>query len=418
MMFLNPAARHLGPRPNAQIVSADAGVMMKYVLPVCFFACMCSVSRIGLMFVPSTTGLSWGLAYVLFAIAATQNPEVYLDMVRRNAIFLLAALFAACSAFWSLTPALSAYSGILLFMNYLVGFLLAERLGLKKTVILIFAFDLIVQCASLGLILLHHPLAFNAVGEANGLYLHKNTLSMHACLLYFSGVLLFADGWRRPIAATGIAVAIISLAVSGSGTGKILIVFTTAVLMACYIAKSGRQWSAFFAGALLIVVSVVLGVLLIGDFDISATVLKALGKDTTLTGRTILWEQALKSFAENPWLGIGYNSFWNSTETAATAIWIMTGEVLSSFHNIYLDRLVDVGAIGLFLFVASIAVLLWRSWRYFLRENSAIAAWPLAFTTYVTVLGMSEYPIFFNAEFQLFFSLAAGATSGVALRRT
>jgi len=32
-------------------------------------------------------------------------------------------------------------------------------------------------------------------------------------------------------------------------------------------------------------------------------------------------------------------------------------------------------------------------------------------------LGMSEYPIFFNAEFQLFLSIAAAATSGVVLRR-
>ncbi|MFT3731431.1 MAG: O-antigen ligase family protein [Hyphomicrobium sp.] len=391
------------------------GLLTKYALPVAFFAFLCSISRIGLEFVPSTTGLSWSIAYVFLILAASQNFEVYLALVRRNAIFLLAPLFAICSAFWSIEPGLSAYSAWLLLMNYLVGFLLAERLGLKKTLIFIFCFALIIQVLSLGLVAIKYPGAFNAVGEAAGLYLHKNTLSMHACLLYFTGVLLFADGWRRPLAATGALVALMGVAASESGTGKVMIAMVSAIMTACWILTSSRRWSAFISGLSLILGCGAVAVLLLGNYDVSATILNALGKDATLTGRTELWNEAYKSFEQYPWLGVGYYAFWNSTETAATSIWIMTGQILVSFHNIYLDRLVDVGALGLSLFVASLAVLFWRSWCYFWINKSPLGAWPLVFTIYVTILGFSEYPIFYNNEFQLFFSLAAAVTSGVKM---
>src|SRR3546814_12636368 len=39
--------------------------------------------------------------------------------------------------------------------------------------------------------------------------------------------------------------------------------------------------------------------------------LDALGKERTLTGRSILWEYAMTQIEMQPWLGNGFDAFWN-----------------------------------------------------------------------------------------------------------
>jgi O-antigen ligase len=75
-----------------------------------------------------------------------------------------------------------------------------------------------------------------------------------------------------------------------------------------------------------------------------------------------------------------------------------------------LDRLVDVGVLGLALFVGGLLTLFWRSSRLLLSERTVTWAWCLSFLCFVTALGMSEYPMFWNSEFQLVLSMIAGAT--------
>ena len=44
-------------------------------------------------------------------------------------------------------------------------------------------------------------------------------------------------------------------------------------------------------------------------FDTSGDIVKNLGRNSTLTGRTAIWNAAL-SLAGNPLIGTGYESFW------------------------------------------------------------------------------------------------------------
>jgi exopolysaccharide production protein ExoQ len=72
----------------------------------------------------------------------------------------------------------------------------------------------------------------------------------------------------------------------------------------------------------------------------------ALGRDATLTDRTLIWDMALKS-GSNPIIGEGYESYWLSGKGA---------NVVEEFHvdyahNGYLDQYLDTGWIGVLLFV-------------------------------------------------------------------
>lgn len=84
-------------------------------------------------------------------------------------------------------------------------------------------------------------------------------------------------------------------------------------------------------------------------------VLKIAGKDSTLTGRTYIWERADVAIQEHPWLGMGFSGFWRIGYLEAEAIWRrldISGRSGFNFHNTYYEIRVHLGLIGVILFAA------------------------------------------------------------------
>jgi O-antigen ligase len=385
-------------------------ILQKYALPIVAFVFAFSIARIGMVALPMTTNLSWAVAYVCVIPFIAMRPNLYFSIARRNSIFILAGVFATTSALWSLMPALSAYFGLLFLLNLVVGAVIAERVGIVPVILFVFWFCLIIQVASLVLTFAHSNIAIDESGMVRGLYSTKNVLAMHACILYLTSLLLLLAKWRPLFSVSGIAIAAVCVVLSRSGTGIVMFAFVTSIALSCYLVAQRRPWTLAVVGLFLIVVSVLTAVVIISGFDLSDGILAAIGKDRTLTGRTLLWDKALEAFEARPWFGLGYLSYWYSPQTDASEIWVLTSQELYSFHNIYLDRLVDVGIVGLALFVGGIVVLLARCLRLLAADRSVTWAWCFTFICFLCALGLSEYPIFWNNEFQLLISIIAVAT--------
>lgn len=69
----------------------------------------------------------------------------------------------------------------------------------------------------------------------------------------------------------------------------------------------------------------------------------SLGRDSTLTGRTDVWAEVLPAREEQPLLGYGLGSFWSDARRQAYEI--------PTAHNGYLDILLELGEVGLGLYV-------------------------------------------------------------------
>ncbi len=382
-----------------------------YALPVVAFLFAFSAARIGIVVLPQTTNVSWAIAWACAIPFIVIRPNLYLSIARKNLIFLVAGVFATTSALWSLMPSLSAYFGVLFLLNLVVGAVIAEHIKISQLMRFVFWFCLIIQTLSLVAALGHSSIAIDEAGNVRGFYSTKNVLAMHGCILYLTSLLLLLSGWRPFVTTFGIAVSVIGVILSHSGTGIVMFAFVSAVALGCYLVGRRQKWTLFVFGVGLIVVALLSAAIIISGIDLSDGLLSAMGKDRTLTGRTLLWEKAFQSFQANPWLGIGYLSYWYSPQTDASEIWILTGQELYSFHNIYLDRVVDVGIIGVLLFVAGLITLLWRTARLLLKEQSIVWAWCFTFICFLCALGLSEYPIFLNSEYQLVLSIIAVVTS-------
>ena len=114
-----------------------------------------------------------------------------------------------------------------------------------------------------------------------------------------------------------------------------------------------------FIGTYLIIGSLTL-ILAEWAFGIYASAIQLLGKDATLTDRTLLWADLLK-VEINPILGAGFESFWlgeRFREFAASRWWAP-----NQAHNGYLETYLNLGLVGLFLLIVLLIATFWKGRR-------------------------------------------------------
>ncbi|UHS59490.1 O-antigen ligase family protein [Agrobacterium vaccinii] len=90
------------------------------------------------------------------------------------------------------------------------------------------------------------------------------------------------------------------------------------------------------------------------QFGLLDAILGIFGKDSTLTGRTYLWQQGIEAAKAAPILGVGYQGFWVMGFFDAERLWndfFITTRTGFHFHNTYIETVVENGFVGLLLLV-------------------------------------------------------------------
>ncbi|MGH6760743.1 MAG: O-antigen ligase family protein [Phyllobacterium sp.] len=266
------------------------------------------------------------------------------------------ALFACLSFFWSAAPGVSLRGGIQ-YATTIICALIASRVIDSRTLV-------IGSCIGTAIVLLY-SLAFGSFfydpidGSYSfvGAFSSKNQLGFYASLgLYFTFASFFIlqTGflWRAVAAAIAMLSAY-SLIASSSATSVIATAATLCgVIGISLILKfsPGHRRTFFWTG---LIVAGVLGftALNAGAIDL---VLGAFGKDSTLTGRTYLWEEGIRAGKEFPIAGMGYQAYWVQGFSEAERLWdefYIGSRNGFHFHNTYIEVFAELGYVGLALVV-------------------------------------------------------------------
>lgn len=80
------------------------------------------------------------------------------------------------------------------------------------------------------------------------------------------------------------------------------------------------------------------------SFDMTESLVASAGRDTTLTGRTELWESVL-GMRVNAWFGAGFESFWLGTRLKT--LWAEYYFRPNQAHNGYIEVYLNLGYVGL-----------------------------------------------------------------------
>lgn len=122
-------------------------------------------------------------------------------------------------------------------------------------------------------------------------------------------------------------------------------------------------------------------------FNVSADVIGALGRDPTLTDRTVIWQAVLNTHT-NPLIGTGYDSFWLGPRLQQ--LWqIPSVQGVNEAHNGYLEIYLNLGVVGLALLITFL-IASYRTICAQLKPFSNVASLGLALWTMMLFYSVTE----------------------------
>jgi O-antigen ligase len=125
----------------------------------------------------------------------------------------------------------------------------------------------------------------------------------------------------------------------------------------------------------------------------SEVMVATVGKDPGLTGRAALWVAVSDAIASRLWLGHGYNAFWLGWEGESATIWSSMQWKPPHAHNGILDLGLELGLLGIALFVIGFVVAAVRSVAVIGRTRTAYGVWPLAYLAFILMINLAESTI-------------------------
>lgn len=117
-----------------------------------------------------------------------------------------------------------------------------------------------------------------------------------------------------------------------------------------------------------------------------AGILQELGRNPTLTGRTLIWKAVLAQHS-NPLLGAGFESFWMGDRM--TSVWSMSQVGIEEAHDGYLETYLNLGWIGLAL-LGTMIVTGYRNGMAVYRRDPYAGSVRIAFLTAAVVYSFPE----------------------------
>lgn len=314
-----------------------------------------------------------------------------IGVMKKEKIILLLVGIAAFSFVWSYLPKKTLTRGIAIIGTTLFGIYIASRYTIKQQlqllgwmygIAVIFSFVFIAAIPKLGIMSGIHE------GRWRGIYNHKNTLGK-VIVPGITVFLLLAFNSKKYSWLFWMAFSLaFILLVRSSSTTSLL---NGVCLIAASISFRIFRWRDNFMVPSTIAMAS-LGTIFYVIVSVSTeAILKALGKDTTLTGRGDMWPYIFEMIAQKPFLGYGYGAFWYGPDTPSFYIWRATGWTPPNSHNGFLDLWLQIGLLGLLIYLFGFLVITLPKAFYWLRATrTSEGFWPLIYMTYMFLANISE----------------------------
>lgn len=328
-------------------------------------------------------GTLGAIAFVALVMLLSVLKRQYLHRVIVDSWYILALpIYCMLSTLWSAYPFDTFYYSTQYFITIYVSILIVYTIK----------FDIIIRSAFLGLgcytilsVLFGNiaPVGNDGTIAFIGLADSKNQAGEITLLTFlFAIAAIFSrhGKWTFFAWGCGLIVLIASLysMIFARAVSAMLFTFVGVVALMLMLVMSKakamtRGFTVFFIAFILVLILLTL------PFWVNEAISGALalvGKDVTLTGRTVLWDAAGQLISERPIFGGGYAAFWRPENTDAQILWdamnVKQGSPFN-FHNTPLNLLVNLGVVGVLLFFVPVAFCVMKSIsNYVDRPNSLV----------------------------------------------
>jgi hypothetical protein len=156
-----------------------------------------------------------------------------------------------------------------------------------------------------------------------------------------------------------IAIATLALTRSTTATAVLVVVAVAAGILILMRRSNARQRRVVLASS---TVAIVAAAVLVGVF--SSQILRLFGKSSDLTGRFDIWNAVTALAQQRPAFGWGWVSYWVPWVDPFTHLAERKGVTYLQAHNAWLDVWLQLGIVGLVLFIGAVVGACWRSWWF------------------------------------------------------
>jgi exopolysaccharide production protein ExoQ len=293
--------------------------------------------------------------YGVIGALAVWRLRLILERARAARWICLLTVLAIASTAWSISPEDTLRRSAALVMTILFALYLAARfdhpaqlrlLGIALTIAVMLGLAAAVVWPEVAVMHEEHA------GALRGLFTDKNTFGHVAALdVIVLTACLVAEPNRRGTIGIAMSAALAALVLSESLTAALTVV---AAAVAGLIVAGLRPHRGSSARAVMLV-----GIILLVMTVVAIVTSWLFGRDPTLTGRTMIWDQSWEFIKERPFLGYGYGAFWSEASGPMAILQQAVGWPAPNAHNGYVDLWLQLGLLGLALFAATVLQALW-----------------------------------------------------------
>jgi exopolysaccharide production protein ExoQ len=340
------------------IVPISACVFALIVAPLLIFL---NIPAVQVLEARPENRIFWPLMTAISVIMAVQNRSRL--TLPPHIICLLAYLaFAGASVLWAFSPERSLIrfvQQVMIVTSIVLPAMMAARTAdMIRGLFLCFAFSLILNAFFVlggSVTIVSYGSRLVDIGY-QGYFVGKNYLGECAAVAF---LLSFHEmryrGWRRALGMIVVAVSFLLVYLSDSKTALGLALICPLLAGLTFIV---RKITRISPAIILLSIPVCYALLSsVSNFNFERISYMLYG-DSSLTGRTIIWDFAQYEIARSPLLGWGYQSFWLVPDSPAVVEapgWV---KMMPNAHNGYYDTMLEMGYAGLaFLVVFILATL-------------------------------------------------------------
>jgi exopolysaccharide production protein ExoQ len=349
---------------------------------------------------------SYGLINVIFSIIylialglmALRWRKAVTVVLQGRWIWLLLIL-TFLSFFWSAGPDITrtriiAMSGTMIFATYITS-----RYDLKEQLQLLgWTFGtIVVACLLFGVILPKFgQMGGVHAGAWRGIFNHKNVLGKMMVPSTIVFALLAFNARKQQWIYWGFLAASVALILLSKASSPLL---NLLILISILIALKTLHWRYLF------MVPALIGFATLGTITYTlitsnaGQVAGAFGKDLTLTGRTNFWPLMLDKIWDSPWVGYGFGAFWQGLDGPSAYVWNASTFKAPNGHNGYLDLCLELGVIGLSIYLIQFITSFNKSLNYVRLSQTADCFWPTMLFCYIILANLTESSLMLQNNF-------------------
>ncbi len=314
-----------------------------------------------------------------------------LDAAKSAKWILVLLVIAIASTAWSQAPFFTFRRSLVLLATTAFGiyfgsrFTVSEQLRLLAwtcTLVVLSSFAIALLVPRYGVDHFQHP------GDWQGAFTQKNMLAriMVLSILVFYFVRPVMGRWIRWI---GIAAALALLVLSRSVTGAIVF---AAICATVPLYRLLRARITFAIPVVIALIVAALGSTVIVASSLS-DILHLVNRSPRLTGRTDLWDAVFAAIMKRPFLGYGFNGFWQGMQGESASVLLTVRWPALHSHNGFLDLMLDLGFLGLITFVIGYFHLLRRAIELIRKVRGPLPIWLCTYLAFMFFYNLSESSI-------------------------